>query len=391
MSAERARRILHDLLDRIERQSEEERARQVSKKLPVNFPDGHAREAFEAVLRDAATSGAVTLEADKGELAHLLARVRLADSAILYRFLGRTPASEQAAEAGARLRRDTRGLPHVQELVGEMAAAWLNDRTWLGLGKDDLATAAAFLTALDAVRQGDFGRRDMRTVSRKRTGDSKLIERHAGRIARWLKATGQGEETATARETLAAIGLEKHPQDIKVAGAVTIDGTALPELAFVGIPADAADRIRPVRADTLITIENLASFQRYAREARRANELVIYTGGFPARAVGRAIATVASRVDAIWHWGDIDAAGVRIALVVQRHACRPVRLWMMDPGLAKRSGRRAGAGDPGILPDDAPTETRRLAAYLRGADACTLEQEELDPASPSGAGARAAG
>lgn len=391
MSAERARRILHDLLDRIERQGEAERARPVSRKLPMSFADGHARDVFEAILRDAAATGAVTLEPGKGELGHLLARVRLADSAVLYTFLARTPVREQAARAVDRLQRETQGLTHVQAVRDEIAASWSDDRTWLGLGKDDVATAAAFLTALDAVQQGDFGRRDMRTVSRKRTGDSKLIERHAGRIARWLKATGQGDETATARETLAAIGLEKHPQDIKVAGAVTIAETPLPELAFVGIPADAAERICPVRADTLITIENLASFQRYAREARRPNELVIYTGGFPARGVGRAIANVAPRVDTIWHWGDIDAAGVRIALVVQRHAGRPVRLWMMDPSLAERSGRRAGAGDPGTLPDDAPAETRRLAAYLQSADARTLEQEELDPVSPSGADADAAG
>jgi hypothetical protein len=390
MSAERARRILHDLLDRIERRSEAERARPVSRKLPMSFADGHARDAFEAVLRDAAATGAVTLEPGKGELGHLLARVRLADGAALYAFLARTPVRDQAARAVDRLRRDTRGLTHVRDVRDEIAASWAHDRTWLGLGKDDAATAAAFLTALDAVRRGDFGRRDMRTVSRKRTGDSKLIERHAGRIARWLKATGQGDETATARETLAAIGLEKHPQDIKVAGAVAIDGAALPELAFLGIPADAAERISPVRADTLITVENLASFQRYAREARRPNELVIYTGGFPARAVGRAIAAVAPRMDALWHWGDIDAAGLRIALVVQRHAGRPVRLWMMEPDLAERFGRRTGAGDPGPLPDDAPAATRRLADYLRRADARTLEQEELDPVSPSRAVADAA-
>ncbi|MBK1670594.1 hypothetical protein CKO28_21470 [Rhodovibrio sodomensis] len=63
----------------------------------------------------------------------------------------------------------------------------------------------------------------------------------------------------------------------------------------------------------------------------------------------------------------------------------------MAPNLAERSARRAGAGAPGTLPDDAPAETRRLAAYLRGADARTLEQEELDPVSPCAADADAAG
>lgn len=384
MSADRARRLLHDLLDRIERHSEQQRARQVSKKLPLSFPDGHAREAFEAVLRDAARMGAVRLEAGTGELAHLLARVRLEDSAQLYRFLERTPVSERAAQAGARLQREADGLAHVQELVGEIAAAWRDDRTWLGLGKDDPATAVDFLIALDAVQQGDFGRRDMRTVSRKRTGHSKRIERHSSRIARWFKATGRVDETATPSEALASIGLEKYPQDIKIAGDLTIDGTPVPALPFIGVPADVAERLRAVRADTLVTIENLASFQRYAREARRDNELVLYTGGFPAHAVGRTIAQLARDIGAIWHWGDIDAAGLRIALVVQRHAARPVHLWMMQPGLAEQFGTPGGAGDPGTLPEDASPEMRRLADYLRGLDACALEQEELDPASPTG-------
>ena len=384
MSAERARRLLHDLLDRIERHSEAKRSRQVSKKLPVNFSDGHAREAFEAVLRDAALSGAVTLEPGNGELAHLLARVRLADSAKLYRFLERTPVSEQAALAARQLEGETADLTRVQDIVQEIAGAWRADRTWLSLGKNDRETAVDFLTALDAVRQGDFGRGDMRTVSRKRTGDSKRIERHTSRIARWLKETGRVDETATPKEALAAVGLEKYPQDIKIAGDLTIDGAPVPALPFIGVPADAADRLRPVRADTLITIENLASFQRYAREARRDNELVLYTGGFPAHAVGRAIAQLAGEIRAIWHWGDIDAAGLGIALVVQRHAQRPVNLWMMHPGLAERFGTPGSAGAPGRLPEDASPEMRRLGDYLRKLDACALEQEDLDPVSPTG-------
>lgn len=383
MSADRARRLLHDLLDRIERQSEAQRARPVSKKLPANFSDGHAREAFEAVLGDAARSGAVALEAGKGELAHLLARVRLADSAQLYSFLERTPVSEQASQAVQRLRREAADLAHVQDLVEEIAAAWRDDRTRYGLGRDNPDAAIDFLTALDAVRQGDFGRRDMRTVSRKRTGDSKRIERHTSRIARWLKKTGRVDETATPHEALAAIGLEKYPQDIKIAGDLTIDGTPVPALPFIGVPADAADRLRPVRADTLVTIENLASFQRYAREARRDNELVLYTGGFPAHAVGRTIAQLAQDVGALWHWGDIDAAGLRIALVVQRHAGRPVKLWMMQPALAEQFGAPGIAGDSADLPDDASPEMQRLADYLRRVDACVLEQEELDPVSAS--------
>lgn len=382
MSAEAARAILHELLDRIERQSEAERRRAVSRKLPMSFASAAAREAFEAVLRDAEQAGAVTLEAGRGEIAHLLQRVRLQDSGELYRFLDRTPAMEQARAAVARLFDRTAALTHVAAVRDEVAERWLDGRSWMGLGRDDLTGTVDALRALDAVLAGDFARQDMRTVSRKRTGHSKTIERQIGRIARWLKRQGLADASASDHEALATLGLEKYPQDIKLAGRLVLEGVALSELIYVGVPPEAADRIRVERARSLVTIENLVSFNRYVREVRRPEEVVIFTGGFPSRAVGRAIATIAPQVDAVWHWGDIDPAGLRIALVVQEHAGCPVRLWMMTPELARRHGQPSGAGDPGQLPEHLTEDMARLAAFLRSEDAHVLEQEELDPVSP---------
>jgi hypothetical protein len=222
----------------------------------------------------------------------------------------------------------------------------------------------------------------MRTVARQRTGDSKAIERQMGRIARWLRQQDMVDPTASDPEALAALGLEKQPQDVKLAGPVTVHGRRLPDLPHIGLPPDAAAALHPGRARRVVTIENLTSFNRYAREARRADEIAVYTGGFPAHAVGRAIATLAQAGCDIWHWGDIDAAGLRIALTVAQYAGQPPRPWRMTPALARRHGTPCPAQAVGHLPDGLPEAVRRLAVFLESPDAHTLEQEALDPISP---------
>ncbi len=385
MSAGKARATLHSLLDRIERLSEAERQRTVSARLPMNFADADARADFEAVLRDAATMQAVTLVPGRGELAHLWARVQLADSAALYRFLERTPAHEAANRAADALHRHCPEPGRVAAVREEIAAYWRAGRSWMGLGRDELDGALAFLRALDAVLAGDFGGRDMRTVARQRTGDSKAIERQMGRIARWLRLQDMVDPTTSDPEALAALGLEKQPQDIKLAGPVTVAGAALPDLPHIGLPPDAAAALHPGRARRVVTIENLTSFNRYAREARRDDEIAVYTGGFPAHAVGRAIAALAQAGCTVWHWGDIDAAGLRIALTVARHAGQPPRPWRMTPALARAYGTACTPREVGHLPAGLPADVRRLAAFLESPGAHTLEQEALDPVSPGAA------
>ena len=382
MSAAKARATLHSLLDRIERLSEAERQRMVSARLSMNFADADARADFEAVLRDAATMQAVTLVPGRGELAHLWARVQLADSAALYRFLARTPAGEAADRAGDALHQRCPQLRNVAGVRDEIAAYWRAGRSWMGLGRHEVDGAIAFLRALDAVLAGDFGGRDMRTVARQRTGDSKAIERQMGRIARWLRQQGMVDPTTSDPEALAALGLEKQPQDVKLAGPVTVYGRLLPELPHIGLPPDAAAALHPGRARRVVTIENLTSFNRYAREARGDDEIAVYTGGFPSHAVGRAIAVLAQAGCDIWHWGDIDAAGLRIALTVARHAGQPPRPWRMTPALARTHGTPCPPQTVGHLPDGLPEEVRRLAVFLESPGAHTLEQEALDPVSP---------
>jgi hypothetical protein len=73
--------------------------------------------------------------------------------------------------------------------------------------------------------------------------------------------------------------------------------------------------MKPV--DYIITIENPTSFWRYCTEIGGCY-LALLTDGFPARDVLSSmvhlVKAARSLTDApIYHWGDIDAGGVRIA------------------------------------------------------------------------------
>lgn len=156
---------------------------------------------------------------------------------------------------------------------------------------------------------------------------------------------------------------------------------------FIGLPWAAVQQatlIRPV--DYIITIENSTSFWRYCTDIA-GSYLALLGDGFPARDVlssmTHLVKTVRAAADVpIYHWGDIDAGGVRIAAHLEDSFGAAVTLHEMNPELALAFGMplqsRKGlqrlavrAGDVGAL-----------ARWLCSDEAKALEQEELDPRAP---------
>lgn len=390
MSAERARAILNELIDRLERQPK--RSRSITRLLPQSFEAAGDRDAFAGFLKAAERAGAVRLVQGRGELAHLLQRIYLSDKDALYAFLGRTPKATLAATAAGTLIASL--TPEMYEgtaahsLAVDLAESWQGGRRLYGLGPTDLALAHQFLLCVAAADERDFGGHDMRTISRRRTGNSKMIEKHQARLARWIRDHGLAAQGTDDKEALRAIGLEKFPQDVRIAGPVLFDTRPLPDAPYVGVPSDAVERLTPgVHARSLVTVENLASFNRYVREARTRHEIVLYTGGYPSAAVGHAIHQLGrGLMGGIHHWGDIDGHGLRIAVTVALHAERRVSLLQMTPDLARAHGTPA-APDEVDVPNQLDEDFKALARFLASPDAHILEQEELDPTSPSAADA----
>jgi hypothetical protein len=156
---------------------------------------------------------------------------------------------------------------------------------------------------------------------------------------------------------------------------------------FIGLPWVAVQRTmlaRPV--DYIITIENPTSFWRYCTEISGCY-LALLTDGFPARDVlssMKHLVTAARTAGKppVYHWGDIDAGGLRIAAHLEDAFGMPIALHDMSPALAVALGTpllsRKGLERLALRSGDIGDVARWLAADAAKA----LEQEELDPRAP---------
>jgi hypothetical protein len=222
--------------------------------------------------------------------------------------------------------------------------------------------------------------------------DSKALERAEGRIAQLLKRRDPSLAGEDAREVLEASGIIRRAHLLQVKGpfrlssrTLRIDGTGD---VFIGLPWSAVQEATLAHAvDYVITIENQTSFWRYSTEIT-GNYLALLTDGFPARDVLSSMAHLvraARRMAAdtpLYHWGDIDAGGLRIAAHLEDAFDTPVRLHQMEHSLAASLGTplqsRKGLDRLAARPGD----IGELARWLATAGARMLEQEELDPRSP---------
>lgn len=380
MSANRARDMLNLLLDRLERFPD--RTRQPSERAPSDFTSASERAAFDRILADAERQGAISVVKGRGEARHLTERIRLKDASRLYEFLGRVPAIERANVAVSHLRETTApGHDDAVKARDIIIEGWLRGERPFSIGFEQPVQAREFIVALDAVLSRDpLDRRDLRTYSGQSTGNTKLLERHASRSVGFLKQIGQLDPDLSNNEAMASLGLEKFPQPVLIAGPVLLARTDFSSMVYVGIPPEQVSLIEPAgEIRSIITIENLASFNRHVREAARPGDIVIYTGGFPSRAVKAALVAISQWLGIvhIYHWGDIDEGGLRIALHLASLLPIPVLPHLMSPALARAHGVPAKSSRMINLPADNPWQS--LAIFLGGDDARSLEQEKVDP------------
>jgi hypothetical protein len=331
---------------------------------------GEELERFQHVMRAAEEAGAVRIVLEQRPSGPASIRyVTLADATKLAAHLGRVPATNEAAQAIDALRRFTGPLPAwVDEIVDEIAVAWAIRREgYPGLVPGDVAAAANFVRLLCAVDRGEHVGVDMRTFSRRACSDSKAAERGLPRLARALRKRFDLPD-APPREALAAFGIEKFPQPVLLRGSLRLfGGTRLDGRPYIGVPPEWLDTLAvDGQPEYFLVIENLASFNRYVRELDDAG-IILYSGGFPALATLRAI----RRMDALlpadvpfFHWGDVDADGVRILQHIARSIRRPLRPHLMGVDAW----------------NDKAVDELRL--HLAAPSFVPMEQEQLDPQSP---------
>lgn len=404
------------------------------------------RDALHALLENAQAAGGVTLEWGRGPAAQDLRRVRIGDPDQLAIWLGVSRAATQARAI-------------LQGLDPLMAAApgWLRDayadalRQWRRCGAPyripgtDTALAVNLFKAARAIAVGEQEGLDLRRFSVRLLGDSKALEALLGRLAPLLRHNPDWSRWEDDPDLFRALGLEKFPPPLFLKGPLVLDYSGevwdlAPLRPFVALSPDAVTRIQAnAPIPYLMTIENLASFQRQVREIQD-DGIVLYTAGYPAPALVRFLGLLDQCLPPdcpCYHWGDRDLGGLRILARIteacDRHPVLPHLMAVPDPtstgGMASRDspGARASTeaeASRGSTPGPQPTSggdhhrpsrastgphtrgwTRDELRALQQAAAragvvgdlarkwlshglLPLEQEALDPTSPTAAQGR---
>lgn len=391
-----AETLLNRLLDRFE--SPLARTRDITQTIDYTLVGGPAaQDEFHHVLRDAERAGGVALEQNRlGRFTGELARVRLVDPDKLYRFLVRAPAGVTAETAHQTILAAIPEIladPFFGNIEAEVISAWRGNKTFLGLSVGDIDTFLTILRLTYGVINLPGRDIDHRTFSRRTVKDSKALERMEGRVAQLLRRRDPSLVGEEPREVLEASGIVRRAHLLQVRGPIRLSSDALnihgTGDAFIGLPWLAVKQAALAHAvDYVIAIENPTSFWRYSTEIN-GNYLALLTDGFPARDVLSSMvhllrhALLLAPKTPVYHWGDIDAGGLRIAAHLEDAFGTHVRLHQMEPKLAlafgsplqSRKGLDALATRSG--------EIGQLARWLRGEAARMLEQEELDPTVPT--------
>jgi hypothetical protein len=389
-----ARAALEKLLRRGERARSRGASERASLALtPATYPEYGALatladvEAFHAEIALAERAGAVT--AERTRTGGALQRLWLADLDRLGRHLDIDLLSDRAQAAADALAPWTADYP----VVARLTAAWTEGRKVRGTGPEAARDVLDAIAVVEA-RSDDAQERILRRESIRLLGDSKRLER----LTPWLDLLTCDELAASGldeEDIWASLGLRREPQPMLVAGCgmVRLHDATLPLCRpYLGLPVDAVQTIE-TSARYLLTIENLASFHDAARALPDADGLLVYTAGMPSPAWRALYARVLAALPAhaaVWHWGDIDEGGFRIAATLAATANetgRRLRPWLMSPSALPADIVQAAAPSPAQLAqmlrwarkagwDEVAVELER--APLR------LEQEAVDPRFPGG-------
>ncbi len=378
-----------------------ERARSQGKSEAVSLPMTPAKcpeyatlrtlseiETFDAEIALAVRAGAIAAERERfGEHPRLL-RLQLLSLERLGAHLGVDLLSAQVMQAAAQLAESIPAFPIVQDVLD----AWTRGRQVRGHGTEAARDIADAAKAVLACRGDDTQERLLRRESVRIFRDSKRLEA----LSPWLDLLLTGELTASGLDNAqiwSALGLRREPQPVLVAG----HGTAiLPQTTiamcrpYLGLPVDAVHTIE-TQARYVLTIENLTSFHDAARALPDDDALLIYTGGMPSPAWRAFFARLLGSLPAdcrLYHWGDIDEGGFRIAaqlaMVVNAEG-RNLLPWLMSPQNFDTAALDAEAPSAACLKK--MTYWADKAGWQQIASALQqtpirIEQEAIDPRFP---------
>lgn len=353
------------------------------------------RDQMHARMQAAKVTGAIELEwAKQGGNDRPLEAIVLRDLDKLAQYLGVPTAGVSVAKA-TDLLAPWGHFPRVVELISN----WSSLKQVRSLGPDsasDFVDALQVLDVVSSVKEDQV----LRQLSVQLFRNSKRLEALCKHID-ILTAETSNSPARHWSEVFGSIGISKEPQPFLVAGTgqlQLIDGTECPIVRpFLGV-ANAAISGYQGEPKWLLTIENLTTFHQAARAlGTESKGLVVYTAGMPSPSWGKAYVRILLQLPStscVYHWGDHDEGGFRIAARIAQFAAqlgRSIKPWSMTSTAWGDRGQVASKEQLGSMVKSAlKAGWQDLAAELRP---ILLEQEgqplllpssrtELAPNSP---------
>ncbi len=396
------RLLLEALLDQFE---QPERRRVARVRLDRQRHHAYFQAADVGARRDAndelqrlAERGCLKLHWQKWEAGNWLEKIDLVpeQAAAVYERLGRAPRSERQAA--------------LRELLAAPAPASEWHAEFLAWSREQLdAHRSVAPLKLSSDAAGAEWNRDLlralaavaglqqpvleRKLSVQLFGDSKRFEALRGAVLTVLRrhdaeSRSYGEDDGA---LLRAHLVERAPEYVPLSGPLALrlaEATLdlLPFVPSVALPATILRQAAVVGCDAeaLVTIENATSFSEFAA-ARPASVLALFTGGFASPAVITLLGNIRAVRSELpfFHWGDLDAGGLRILAHLREKlgAIRPLAMDVATFAAHRQHARRLSESEREALAqlhahpalaDCAPLIEQMLATNEK------LEQEAVD-------------
>lgn len=305
-----------------------------------------AKESFETTMQAARAQGAISLTWDDHQEGDgFIKRVDLVDPRALAAFLGHTPLADVLAGAAAQF------APYLERfpVLNDVMQRWSHLRTVRTLTPASVQDWLDGVKAIDSARDvaADAASVPIREASYRIFKDSKRIEKLAGPVDVLLC----GSVEAVPREPAAVweeLGLFREEHPALLAGNVVVRRervTACLDSPYGGLAASTVLGLASIPCQ-IMTIENLTTFHSEAKRRHDEEVLLIYTAGMPSPAwramYGRLLKDVPVGTP-VFHWGDVDEGGFRIASTLSRDALEAghtLQPWRMHPDDVPLSARR---------------------------------------------------
>lgn len=287
-----------------------------------NLPSLQIKEGIEHEFRMARDAGAIALEWDQPGEKGFIRRITLVDADRLAKCLGIERSVHIVAQARERLVPFLPRFPVLNDVIAR----------WETLKKVRMTDATQVDEWLDAIRAVEtlterFTGEDtpIREASARLFNDSKRLEKLTGPLDTLL--TGSIEiEARLPAEVWKELGLFREEQPVLLAGRIELARSRLSALIdqpYGGFASHAVLGVSGHMPSRILTIENLTTFHSEARRWQDADTLLIYTAGMPSpawRAMYRRILASTPATALLFHWGDVDEGGFRIASVIASDA-----------------------------------------------------------------------